>query len=84
MGKKRFTQFLPESIENYFKKLREGTESLDYGRDIIVQMAENYFVHNKYEEYKVLDIGAGRGTDLQNIKKRLNTDLVSQTSNSYL
>lgn len=69
--KKRFTQLLPESIEDYFRNLRRGTEHLDYGRDIIVLMAKKYFLHNDFDEFKLLDIGAGGGTDLRNIQEKL-------------
>ena len=76
---KRFTRIIPKPIEKLFVKLREGSEYLDYGRDIIVKMVNNYINANcnKQKLVSILDIGAGSGTDLNNIKNKIkkNTQL---------
>ena len=68
---KRFTRIIPRSIENYLVKLRQGKEYLDYGRSVISIMVDKYVNDNNLGFFKILDIGAGGGVDLQNIKKKL-------------
>lgn len=69
--KKRFTHIIPEPIEKYFIKLRAGNERLDYGRDIVVNWTKRYIDANRHQQnsFRIVDIGAGGGEDLCNIKK---------------
>jgi ubiquinone/menaquinone biosynthesis C-methylase UbiE len=53
------------------KNLKKGTESLNYGRQNIVQSYQEYIQMGKFNENNqmtVMDVGAGIGTDLDNIK----------------
>ena len=53
-----------------FTRLKSGTEHLNYGRDIIRTWgAELYGARaNQTETFRVLDLGCGHGTDLNNIR----------------
>lgn len=53
------------------KNLKQGTESLNYGRQNIVQSYQEYIQMERFNENNkmtVIDVGAGVGTDLDNIK----------------
>ena len=51
------------------KRLKHGTEYLNYGRDIISRWALDH-ISTLSSVPKILDIGLGEGTDLLNIKGR--------------
>jgi len=70
---KRFTRIIPKSIEKFFVKLQESSVHLNYGRDIIVELVDNHINTNciRKESISILDIGAGGGTDLKNIKNKI-------------
>jgi len=70
---KRFTRIIPKSIEKLFVKLQESSVHLNYGRDIIVELVNNHINTdcNAQETVRILDIGAGGGTDLNNIKNNI-------------
>lgn len=76
---KRFTRVIPKPIEKLFVRLREGKEYLDYGRDIVINMVKQYINTNcnSQDIVTILDIGAGSGTDLNNIRNEIkrNTQL---------
>ncbi len=57
------------SFKKFFLKLRKGSEYLDYGRDIILNMVEKYIIETNCYSPKILDLGAGQGIDLGNIAK---------------
>jgi len=57
-------------LREFFRRLKEGTEPLNYGREIIARWASESLVHAA-APLSVLDLGCGRGTDLLNIKNRL-------------
>lgn len=55
---------------NLLLTLKRKTEILNYGRSIIVDFARQY--QNKaVTKVKILDLGAGKGTDLQNIASEI-------------
>lgn len=56
-------------IYSFIKALKKDTEPLNYGREIIVEWAEQ--ACQRKEEVTVLDLGLGEGTDLLNIKNAL-------------
>jgi ubiquinone/menaquinone biosynthesis C-methylase UbiE len=56
----------------FFRKLKKGTEQDNYGRDILVSMAKLPSASNG--KIRILDIGLGQGTDLENITKSLGRD----------
>lgn len=52
--------------------MKHGTEYLNYGRDIIVDYCKRSWErHKNNERFKILDLGAGAGTDLFNCMKEL-------------
>jgi ubiquinone/menaquinone biosynthesis C-methylase UbiE len=55
-----------------FRRLKQGTESLNYGRETIVQMVQQQVAGlPESAPLQVLDVGFGSGTDLLNIKEAL-------------
>lgn len=58
-----------KKIYSFIKGLKQGTEPLNYGRDIIVKWAIE--ASKTKRELTILDLGLGEGTDLRNIKKVL-------------
>lgn len=65
--KKRFTT-MPVWLERVFIKFRADSEFLDYGRDIVVDMVKSSIESKEAGSFNILDIGAGKGVDLMNIK----------------
>jgi 2-polyprenyl-3-methyl-5-hydroxy-6-metoxy-1,4-benzoquinol methylase len=61
-------------LKQWLTKLKEGTEHLNYGRDIIVAMANEYIHSTLSAEVKILDLGFGTGIDLNNIKHNITTN----------
>lgn len=57
-------------MRSWLYKLKEGTEHLNYGRDIVEEVTLQY-ARNKVEPIRILDLGAGHGTDLLNCMKIL-------------
>ena len=54
------------------RKLKHGTEHLNYGRDTIAEMVRQQLGHLPQDSpLQVLDVGFGSGTDLLNIKNAL-------------
>ncbi|GIX43433.1 MAG: hypothetical protein KatS3mg129_3166 [Leptospiraceae bacterium] len=67
-----------ERIKNIVRKWKEGTEYLNYGRDIISDWAYQ-FIKEKYikenqQEFVIFDHGCGHGDDLQLIKNKIEND----------
>ncbi len=64
-------------LRDFFVRLKQGTEYLNYGRSIIADWGANHAIGRLAEgETRVLDLGCGHGTDLLNIRK----DVVSRLS----
>jgi SAM-dependent methyltransferase len=83
---KRFTQKIPKPIERFLLKLWAGNEQLDYGRELVVDMVRNYIstqCNNCLKPIRILDIGAGRGVDLKNIKDQINHNLQLYAVETY-
>ena len=83
---KKFTQLLPSFVERWMKSLWVGHEDLDYGRDIVIQMTREFLKINdqSQQKIKILDVGAGQGTDLINVRNAF-TDIVELNAiESYL
>src|SRR5438876_921497 len=59
-------------IINFLRKLKEGTEELNFGRDIIANWAQQYAENFKSDSMSVFDIGLGKGADLLNVQKKAN------------
>ena len=57
-------------VREFFRRLKEGTEQLNYGRDIIVRWAAEKFTHTD-TPLSILDLGCGHGDDLVNVRNRL-------------
>lgn len=57
-------------LGNILRRLKSGTEHLNYGRDIIATMAQKHLKHGQ-DTARVLDIGFGSGTDLLNIRQSI-------------
>lgn len=70
---KKFTRVFPKRVEKFFIKLRGGSEHLDYGRDVVVDMvADHIRTHcSRLKQVRIIDIGAGSGADLINIEKNI-------------
>jgi SAM-dependent methyltransferase len=68
---KRFTRILPPSFERAFVELGQRNADLTYGREVIITMVGDYLNVMNSEIITILDIGAGSGTDLQNIRERI-------------
>ena len=57
-----------------FYKMKHGTEYLNYGRDIITGYCRRCRERSVTEEgnpFKILDLGAGHGTDLINCRENI-------------
>jgi SAM-dependent methyltransferase len=67
---KTFTRMIPKPIEQYLVRLGARNAHLDYGRDIILRLVGQYINSTKSKEYRVLDLGAGTGMDLTNIRDK--------------
>jgi SAM-dependent methyltransferase len=57
-------------MKNFFRRMKEGTESLNYGREIITRWACELFppAAASGEPVTVLDLGCGLGDDLVNVR----------------
>lgn len=74
-----------DNIKSYFRKFRKGAEYLDYGRDIIVEMAVRGMGDCGARSISVLDIGVGSGRDLMNVKERFRkTEVMLYGVDSYI
>jgi SAM-dependent methyltransferase len=60
-------------MKQFLKRLKAGSETLNYGREIIAQWAGEIASarSSRTTPFRVLDIGAGYGADLQNIAAEL-------------
>ena len=56
------------NLISYLRRLKSGTEELNYGREIVARWAELH-LRNANAPALILDIGTGRGDDLLNIKR---------------
>lgn len=54
---------------NILYEMKRGTEHLNYGRQIITEYCERCIHSESQNVVRVLDLGAGTGTDLLNCKK---------------
>ena len=59
---------------SYLRRLKSGTEELNYGREIVTRWADLHF-RSASVPGLVLDIGVGRGDDLLNIKRNCSMPL---------
>jgi SAM-dependent methyltransferase len=57
-------------MKEFFRRLKEGTESLNYGREIVARWAADLFPPNGTlpATVTVLDLGCGHGHDLANVR----------------
>ncbi len=61
-------------FKEYLRALKEGTEHLNFGREIIAEWsAAAYPPGTSSEPVSVLDLGCGRGDDLVNVRNALGT-----------
>ena len=67
---------LKKLIYRFAFSLKNGTESLNYGRDIINKWSLEYISDLDSKEAAVLDIGAGSGIDLLNITRSVHNKTV--------
>jgi SAM-dependent methyltransferase len=58
-----------EMLRKFFSDLKQGSEYLNYGREIILAWSVNYINDLDVDEVKILDIGSGQGADLLNIQQ---------------
>lgn len=59
-------------MKEYLRRLKEGTQFLNYGREIIAGWTKEFSLAcNDREVLNILDLGCGHGDDLANIKKEL-------------
>mgnify|MGYP003440257436 CR=1 FL=1 len=64
-------------IKSFLFKLKEGTEEENYGRENIAIIARDYAnSRNKDDKLVIIDLGAGYGTDLLNIKEKIGSRVV--------
>ncbi len=57
---------------NVFYRMKKGTEYLNYGREIITDYCMKCAKDCEGRgNIRILDLGAGAGTDLQNCRKKL-------------
>jgi len=57
-----------DNLVGYLRRLKSGTEELNYGREIVARWAGDHF-RSAAVRGAVLDIGAGRGYDLMSIQR---------------
>ncbi len=55
-------------ITDHLRKLKAGTEHLNYGRDVIAAMAKNYASGRPKGVLRVLDLGLGTAADILNVR----------------
>lgn len=58
-------------VVDFFRKLKRGTENLNYGRDLVACMAAKHCAGLGARELRVLDIGLGNAEDLLNVAEKL-------------
>lgn len=58
-------------MRKLLKKLKEGTEYLNYGRHIIAKWGSQLFLTQDARSWTILDLGCGPGTDLNNIRQEI-------------
>ncbi len=63
---------LIQAVYTYALKLKSGTEFLAFGRPIVKQWVVQYASEKNRPDPKILDIGCGKGTDLENLRAALN------------
>jgi SAM-dependent methyltransferase len=64
-------------VGNLLRRLKHGTEHLNYGRDVIAAMAEEHCAGLGSAELRVLDIGLGNAEDLLSVGKKIRAPTVS-------
>lgn len=71
-------------MRRFFKKLKEGTEYLNYGRSIISNWAGEYAKsHPEADEIRIFDTGCGHGTDLINSRNAIHSVSPEKTVRLY-
>ncbi|MCB1172474.1 MAG: methyltransferase domain-containing protein [Leptospiraceae bacterium] len=55
-------------MRRFFQQLKEGTEHLNYGRHIIADWGAELYANSIARPFRILDLGCGPGTDLDNIR----------------
>ncbi len=55
----------------FFRRMKAGTEELNYGRDKVALFARRYADRVDGRPVRVLDLGVGHGDDLMNVKAAL-------------
>lgn len=72
-------------MREFMKRLKSGTEHLNYGRHIIQQWgAELYRQHHGSGPVRILDLGCGPGTDLQNVRHQIEQEHQGSVTNLEL
>ncbi|MBI1803397.1 MAG: class I SAM-dependent methyltransferase [Ignavibacteriae bacterium] len=59
-------------LRDFFRRLKEGTEHLNYGRDVIADWAAEKLAHLN-TPLSILDLGCGHGDDLINVRNSLSS-----------
>lgn len=62
-------------MRDRLRRFVEGSYHLNYGREIVVAWARDYIEGNAGRKIRILDVGAGRGEDLVNIRKATGGDV---------
>lgn len=74
-------------IRQLFAKFIKNTEELNYGRGIVVRWSTEKILNSK-ESFRILDLGLGVGTDIKNIRAKLDPRKVEyyglETDSSYI
>lgn len=58
-------------LQSYFTRLKASTGQLNYGREIIADMARNAAADCSGDAIQVVDLGCGEGIDLANVREAL-------------
>jgi len=58
-------------MKEFLKKLKAGTEELNYGRDVIARIVRKHFPETDGEALRLLDLGLGLGGDVAGIREAL-------------
>jgi len=59
-------------IRNFFRNLKSETNSLNYGREIIVNWVSEWINKSNRGSFRILDVGMGPGEDLLGIREKNN------------
>lgn len=65
-----------KSLIGFFRKMKEGTEQENYGRDIVLSMVKDHSQKNISRKLRILDLGVGQGEDFLNIRNSFGKEMV--------